>query len=1019
MNTKGFACILCAAAVTFAPLAEITASAKQTFSFIPEYEVVHEYDNGYSMTETKGNYYELSPDTSDIPEMPDELKNREPKRHVLKRNEGHELELRPVLIMPGDTFEIAPDITDDEIFTVSLKGRDDIEIKRGSDIWEEHLDYAPEKYGIEVKGSVDAVEYEEYTPEGGKVTEKFFKAAVNNLNCPIILGTGARSSEPFAFSGDHVQTVTNTEIAYTVLSPYYAIAYRFSNDESDVSYRKFDSIFWPASGGKFENLNFPDHYWLTDTPYTLKIPSARFEGAEYTGWYGRAAEDEQYHSYDSFCQYGARIGEQYTEFTVCWTPYLTLPEYAMTSDDLFHYYGDSNFFNAGDLILTPIFDGNKRTILFDANGGTVKGCDKWLIEVNEVTREETPRYGENGESRIPDDGDFGFDINDYVPVKEGDTFLGWCARPSTLYTSFVTKDSTVEAYRYFWEDDEFGTFTDKFTRQKLYAKWAGETDEAFEKNGWKLGDDGTLRILNDDGADNWNEARKSDPSLAPRVKAVELGFKDEIVENIPDRCFEGCTALTSLEFGENTYVGEAAFAGCTNLRDVTFNSEPSRWGGTFYAFCEADMNITLHVPDEYLDSYKDSMDGYAYLLEKPDKQRYALSINGEVFTDKKLQVQCGDGTASFDPKTNTLTLRNAVLHESLTPHCLSPYDYSSSADDGFYSSYEPAAIISGLDKLTIVVEGTVDVNTTVSSAYGASKEDLPKLVRAHGDLEIKGGTLKSTKEDLSFYYKDPETMDFKEYVGPGKVGADVFGDLTLTGIHTERLYANISGDVLINDSTMLGGQIIADGSIAVNNSSIKEFNAPKGDTQLGTELPAVSSKGRTSSYTSCTLRSILISAGNASDSLTFKNCDVMTAYTINGGESTKMTVDNTSLEAYSGQAPVTNIPEKNITVINGEIEQGKWNETNVFILKAAGGEPEPVPTSKGIYGDVDGDGEITASDALTILRASAGLEEFTSEQFVVADIDLDSIISANDALSVLRNSAGMAGSDLVGKPVTS
>ena len=43
-----------------------------------------------------------------------------------------------------------------------------------------------------------------------------------------------------------------------------------------------------------------------------------------------------------------------------------------------------------------------------------------------------------------------------------------------------------------------------------------------------------------------------------------------------------------------------------------------------------------------------------------------------------------------------------------------------------------------------------------------------------------------------------------------------------------------------------------------------------------------------------------------------------------------------------------------------------------------------------LNGDLDGDGQITANDALTILRASVGIEELPPEQRVIADVDKDS-----------------------------
>ena len=35
---------------------------------------------------------------------------------------------------------------------------------------------------------------------------------------------------------------------------------------------------------------------------------------------------------------------------------------------------------------------------------------------------------------------------------------------------------------------------------------------------------------------------------------------------------------------------------------------------------------------------------------------YDLSVNGEKFTSEKLTIQCGEGTATYDPATQNLTL---------------------------------------------------------------------------------------------------------------------------------------------------------------------------------------------------------------------------------------------------------------------------------------------------------------------------------------------------------------------------
>ena len=78
-------------------------------------------------------------------------------------------------------------------------------------------------------------------------------------------------------------------------------------------------------------------------------------------------------------------------------------------------------------------------------------------------------------------------------------------------------------------------------------------------------------------------------------------------------------------------------------------------------------------------------------------------------------------------------------------------------------------------------------------------------------------------------------------------------------------------------------------------------------------------------------------------------------------------------------------------------------------------KPEPI----GNLGDVDGDGNITANDALTILRASVGIEELPPDKEKLADVDGDGQITANDALAVLRFSVGSEEPDSkINTPIT-
>ena len=67
-----------------------------------------------------------------------------------------------------------------------------------------------------------------------------------------------------------------------------------------------------------------------------------------------------------------------------------------------------------------------------------------------------------------------------------------------------------------------------------------------------------------------------------------------------------------------------------------------------------------------------------------------------------------------------------------------------------------------------------------------------------------------------------------------------------------------------------------------------------------------------------------------------------------------------------------------------------------------------VVTVINMKGDVDGDDEITVTDALAALRACVGLAEFDEDALAVADIDGDGVITVSDALRILRIAAGFS-----------
>ena len=65
-------------------------------------------------------------------------------------------------------------------------------------------------------------------------------------------------------------------------------------------------------------------------------------------------------------------------------------------------------------------------------------------------------------------------------------------------------------------------------------------------------------------------------------------------------------------------------------------------------------------------------------------------------------------------------------------------------------------------------------------------------------------------------------------------------------------------------------------------------------------------------------------------------------------------------------------------------------------------DPQPV-----IPGDADGNGEVNANDALTVLSFSMGLIDPSEIDLAAADFDGDGSVTALDALTILRKAVGL------------
>lgn len=95
------------------------------------------------------------------------------------------------------------------------------------------------------------------------------------------------------------------------------------------------------------------------------------------------------------------------------------------------------------------------------------------------------------------------------------------------------------------------------------------------------------------------------------------------------------------------------------------------------------------------------------------------------------------------------------------------------------------------------------------------------------------------------------------------------------------------------------------------------------------------------------------------------------------------------------------------TAYNGLTEDQKTYVTNLEVLVNAEDALEKLKEEAQIvYGDLSGDGNVTAEDSLLVLQASVGKITLTQEQEIKADVSGDGIVDSIDALLILQKIVG-------------
>lgn len=130
-----------------------------------------------------------------------------------------------------------------------------------------------------------------------------------------------------------------------------------------------------------------------------------------------------------------------------------------------------------------------------------------------------------------------------------------------------------------------------------------------------------------------------------------------------------------------------------------------------------------------------------------DTTQYDLFVNGEQFTSEKLTIECGEGTATYDPATQTLALNNASItnaidyggiHSKLTGDLTITLQGSNSItfDDNMGIMAAGNIEITGPGNLAINVDGETKDGISVTGNGNVSVRETSLAVNAPGGIGI-------------------------------------------------------------------------------------------------------------------------------------------------------------------------------------------------------------------------------------------------------------------------------------------
>ena len=222
-----------------------------------------------------------------------------------------------------------------------------------------------------------------------------------------------------------------------------------------------------------------------------------------------------------------------------------------------------------------------------------------------------------------------------------------------------------------------------------------------------------------------------------------------------------------------------------------------------------------------------------------DTTQYDLFVNGEQFTSEKLTIECGEGTATYDPATHTLTLDNASItnaidyggiHSNLTGDLTIALQGNNSItlDDNMGIMAAGNIEITGPGNLAINVTG--ENKDGISVAGNVSVRETSLAVNAPGGIgiasdgtvsfdnaQVKSAALHAGIDAINLIIENGSVVDISA-TEDGRNAAFISARGGATG-----------GNIRISNSNVMAKSVFpglfADGNLAVNGASVQSTSA--------------------------------------------------------------------------------------------------------------------------------------------------------------------------------------------------